>query len=113
MIFKSGDTGQELYLVRRGIVRVMLPLKDGSHHNLASFGRGSFFGEMAFLTGSTRSAQAVATTATDLFIIDRKRFDAISLAHPLVGLKVFVRIARILAVRLRHADAELRTFYDA
>ncbi len=113
MIFRNGDTGQELFLVRRGVVRVMLPLKDGSHHNLASFGRGSFFGEMAFLTGEPRSAQAVATTATDLFIIDRKRFDAISLAHPLVGVRVFARIARTLAVRLRHADTELRTFYDA
>ena len=113
MIFKSGDTGQELFLVRRGVVRVMLPLKDGSHHNLASFGRGSFFGEMAFLTGDPRSAQAVATTATDLYVIDRRRFDVVSHAHPLVGVKVFVRIARILAVRLRHADTELRSFYDA
>ena len=113
MIVRSGDTGQELFLVRRGVVRVMLPLKDGSHHNLASFGRGSFFGEMSFLTGAVRSAEAVATTATDLFIIERKRFDAISHAHPLVGLKVFARIARTLSVRLRHADAELRTFYDA
>jgi SulP family sulfate permease len=113
MIVRCGDTGQELFLVRRGVVRVMLPLKDGSHHNLASFGRGSFFGEMSFLTGAVRSAEAVATTATDLFIIDRKRFDAISHAHPLVGLKVFARIARTLSVRLRHTDTELRTFYDA
>lgn len=112
MIFRSGDTGQELYLVRRGVVRVMLPLKDGSHHNLASFGRGSFFGEMAFLTGAARSAQAVATTATDLFIINRPQFDVIARAHPIAGLKVFARIARTLAVRLRHADTELRAFYD-
>lgn len=112
-IFACGDTGQELFLVRRGVVRVMLPLKDGSHHNLASFGRGSFFGEMAFLTGAVRSAQAVATTPTDLFIIDRPRFDAVSHAHPLIGLKVFARIARTLAVRLRHADAELRAVYEA
>jgi SulP family sulfate permease len=113
VIFQSGDTGQELFLVRRGIVRVMLPLKGGDYHNLASFGRGSFFGEMAFLTGEARSAQAVATTATDLFVLDRRRFDPISHAHPLVGVKVFVRIARTLAVRLRHADTELRAFYDA
>lgn len=111
-IFRSGDTGRELFLVRRGLVRVMIPLKDGSHHNLASFGRGSFFGEMAFLTGAARSARAIATTPTDLFVIDRPQFDAISHSHPLVGLKVFARIARMLALRLRHADTELRTFYE-
>ncbi len=113
VIFQSGDTGQELYLVRRGVVRVILPLKDGSHHNLASFGRGSFFGEMAFLTGGARSARAVATSATDLYVIDRPRFDAVSHAHPLVGVKVFARVARTLAVRLRRANAELRTLYEA
>jgi SulP family sulfate permease len=112
VIFQRGDTGQELFLVRRGIVRVMLPLKGSDYHNLASFGRGNFFGEMAFLTGEARSAQAIATTATDLFILDRQRFDLVSHAHALVGVKVFVRIARTLAVRLRHADAELRAFYD-
>jgi SulP family sulfate permease len=113
VIFRRGDTGQELFLVRRGIVKVMLPLKGSDYHNLASFGRGSFFGEMAFLTGEARSAQAIATTATDLFIIDRQRFDLVAHAHPLVAVKVFARIARTLAVRLRHADAELRIFYDA
>jgi len=113
VIFQSGDTDRELFLVRRGIVRVMIPLKDGSHHNLASFGRGSFFGEMAFLTGGVRSARAVATTATDLFVIDRPQFDALSHAHPLVGVKVFGRVARTLAVRLRHTDAELRALYES
>jgi SulP family sulfate permease len=112
-IFTSGDTGRELFLVRRGVVRVMLPLKDGSHHNLASFGRGGFFGEMAFLTGAARSAEAVATAPTDLFVLDRDRFDAISRAHPVIGVKVFARVASTLAVRLRHANAELRALYEA
>lgn len=112
-IFSSNDTGRELFLVRRGVVRVMLPLKDGSNHNLASFGRGGFFGEMAFLTGAARSAQAIAAAPTDLYVLERDRFDAIARAHPLIGVKVFARIARTLAVRLRHANAELRALYEA
>ena len=112
VIFKGGDPGNELYLVRRGVVRVRLPLKDGGYHNLASFGRGNFFGEMAFLTREVRSAEAVATTATDLYVIERSRFDGTSRAHPLVGVKMFARLARTLAVRLRHTDLELRAFYE-
>jgi SulP family sulfate permease len=113
VIFKNGDAGRELFLVRRGVVRVMLPLKDGGHHNLASFGRGNFFGEMSFLTGAVRSAEAVATTATDLFVIDRERFDTVARAHPLIAVKVFARLARTLAQRLRRANAELRALYEA
>lgn len=112
VIFKAGDPGQELFLVRRGVVRVRLPLKDGGYHNLASFGRGNFFGEMAFLTREIRSAEAVATAPTDLYVIERPRFDETSRAYPLAGVKMFARLARALALRLRHTDIELRAFYE-
>jgi len=112
IIFKGGDPGKELFLVRRGVVRVRLPLKDGGHHNLASFGRGNFFGEMSFLTREVRSAEAVATTATDLYVIERAQFDGTSRAYPLVGVKMFARLARALALRLRRTDIELRAFYE-
>ena len=111
-IFQSGETADELYLIRRGVVRIVLPLGGGAYHNLASFGRGNFFGEVAFLDRGVRSANAVATTAVDLFVISRARFDEKSRAQPLVGVKIFARLARALALRLRHTDNELRTFYD-
>jgi SulP family sulfate permease len=111
-LFKAGEPGNDMFLVRRGIVRIMLTLKDGGHHNLSSFGRGNFFGEMAFLTRGARSADAVATTATDLFVMSRERFDEVTRPHPLVGVKMFARIARTLALRLRRTDAELRALYE-
>lgn len=110
-IFKAGDIGDELYLIRRGIVRIVLPL-GGTHHNLASFGRGNFFGEIAFLDRGARTANAIATTVVDLFVISRARIDEMSRAQPVIGVKVFARLARSLALRLRRTDAELRTFYD-
>jgi sulfate permease, SulP family len=112
-VFHRGDKGDELYLIRRGLVRIVLPLERGSHHNLASFGRGNFFGEMAFLDRGARSADAIAATDTDLFVISRARFDAVSKPYPLLGVKVFARLARALAVRLRRTDGELRSLHDA
>lgn len=113
MVFQRGDIGDELYLIRRGKVRIVLPLQGTDHHNLASFGRGNFFGEMAFLDSATRSATAVATTDTDLFVISRARFNEVSRRIPVVGVKMFARLARTLAVRLRQTDAELRAHYEA
>ena len=69
--------------------------------------------EVAFLDRGVRSANANATTAVDLFVISRARFDEASRSLPLIGVKVFARLARTLALRLRHSDRELRTFYDA
>ncbi len=112
-IFRAGDEGDELFLIRRGHVRLVLPVNGSDHHNLAACGRGDFFGEVAFLDRGGRSADAVATTPTDLYVISRARFDAVSRAHPVVGVKMFARLARVLALRLRHADGELRAWYEA
>jgi SulP family sulfate permease len=112
-IFKGGEVGDELFLIRRGVVRIVLPLQGGNYHNLAAFGPGNFFGEVAFLDRGIRSANAVATTDTDLFVISRARFNEMSHEHPLLGVKVFARLARALALRLRRTDGELRTLYEA
>jgi SulP family sulfate permease len=113
LIFQRGDAGDELYLIRRGTVRLFLPVSDGNYHNLASCGSGDFFGEVAFLDRGQRTATAVATTAVDLFVISRARFDQVARALPVVGVKMFARLARAQALRLRHADAELRALYEA
>ena len=112
-IFHRGDAGDELFLIRRGIVRILLPLENGKFHNLATFARGNFFGDMAFLERSIRSADATATTPTDLFVISRRDLDEASKSNPLLGVKIFARLARTLAVRLRHTDNELRALQEA
>ena len=111
-VFQHGDAGDELYLIRQGCVRIVLPLGGANHHNLASFGRGGFFGEIAFLDTHIRSADAVATTPTELFVLSRKKFDEVSRANPTIGVKVFARLARALALRLRQSDTEIRALYE-
>jgi len=110
-IFARGETGDELFLIRRGAVRIVLPLTAQQHH-LATFGRGSFFGEMSFLDRGERSADAVAYTDTDLFVLSRKRFDEVTAHHKRLAIQLLGNIARILALRLRYANAELRTLRD-
>lgn len=112
-IFKKDTAGDELFIIRRGIVRVVLPLEGGRHHVLAVFARGSFFGEIAFLDRGHRSADAVADRDTDLFALSRVAVDKVSKADPRVGARLFARLAHGLALRLRYADAELRALKEA
>jgi SulP family sulfate permease len=113
LVFEAGGTADELYLVRRGVVRIVLPVGNGNYHNLASIGRGDFFGELAFLDQGRRSANALATTAVDLFVISRAQFDDMERSRHGIAAKILGRLARTLAMRLRHADTELRAWYEA
>ncbi|HEX8964613.1 MAG TPA: SulP family inorganic anion transporter [Rhodocyclaceae bacterium] len=107
-IFARGDAGDELFLIRRGAVRIMLPISDKQSHHLGTFGRGAFFGEMAFLDGEVRSADAVAYTDADLYVLSRKTFDALAEEHKKLGLGLMEGLASVLASRLRYTNAELR-----
>jgi SulP family sulfate permease len=112
-IFKKGNASDELFLIRRGTVRIQLPLGDGKHHHLGTFARGHFIGDMAFLDRGVRSADAVALTPTDVFVISRARFDAVAKTHPTLAAKIFARLARALALRVRQVDAELRALQES
>jgi SulP family sulfate permease len=107
-IFRLGDTGDELLLIRRGSVRILLPLEGEQAHHLATFGRGDFIGEMAFLDNAPRSANAVAFTDTDIYALSRRRFDALASEHKRLAINLFDALARMLAIRLRYTNSELR-----
>ena len=112
-IFQTGDRGDELFLIRRGEVRIELPVGEGRHRTLAYFGRGNFFGEMGFLDRRARSASAVATAPTELFVLRRSHFDDLCKERPLLNETVLGRMAAALAVRLRRTNVELRSLHDA
>jgi SulP family sulfate permease len=80
---------------------------------VATFGRGDFFGDMAFLDAGIRSATAAAETPTDIYAIKRATFDALADKHPRLGQQFMGGLARALAFRLRQADGEIRAFEDA
>jgi len=112
-VFRQGDGGDEIFLVRSGRVRISLRFGDGDEVHLATFGRGDAFGEIAFLDRGLRSADAVALSQVELFVLSRRRFDALAEQHPRLGTQFFEALARSLALRLRQADAEIGVLGEA
>jgi len=108
IIFRNGDSSDELFLIRKGAVRIVLPVSEKQSHHLGTFGRGAIFGEMAFLDRGSRSADAVADTEAELYVLSRKVFDEFSEEHKKLALGLMEGLASVLSSRLRYTDAELR-----
>ncbi len=111
-VFTVGDSGDEIFMIRRGIVRILLPLKGGKYHHLATFSRGDYFGEMAFLDCKQRSANAIAKTECELYVLSRKKFNIRVYDNAVLGARVFARLASALSLRLRQTDSELSVLED-
>ena len=111
-VFQRGDEGDELYMIRKGTVRILLPLSGGKKHHISTFHRGNFFGEMAFMDRDVRSADAEAKTDCKLYKLSRKEFDEYADSNAVVGLRVYSRLARAVSLRLRQTNSELRALED-
>ncbi len=106
-VFYQGDPGLGMYIIREGEVSIRISEGEGEDKELAVLSDGDFFGELALLDESPRSATAICRTdcsligffRTDLFEMIEQKTD--------LGLKIVLRLAEILAVRLRKTDKEL------
>jgi len=106
-IYMIGDQARELYLIRRGAVRIMASISGSRQlHHIATFGRGDFFGGLAFLDEHPRADNAIAYTDIDLFILSMDQFNQLAEEHKKLALLLITSISRTLAHRLRHADGE-------
>jgi len=111
-VISQGDQGDEIFFIRRGSVRILLPLEGGKRHHLATFSRGDFFGELSFLDRGVCSADAEAKVPTDLYALSRSNFNEQSRADASFGVRVFARLSLAIAERLRQTDAELRALEE-
>ncbi|HRF12106.1 MAG TPA: SulP family inorganic anion transporter [Candidatus Accumulibacter phosphatis] len=112
-VYSFGDPGNELYLIRKGAVRITLPspVEEGGHHSL-TYGRGDFFGGMAFLSQMTRLNDATALEDTELFVLQREQFEVLREEHKRLACTLVEELAKVLALRLRYADKELMAMQE-
>jgi general secretion pathway protein D len=66
VIFREGDPGAGMFIVRKGKVNIVIRRPDGSEQLLTPIEERQFFGEMALLEAAPRSASAVAAEKSEL-----------------------------------------------
>lgn len=96
-ICHQGEPGSTMFAIVEGTVEIHL-----GDRVLETLGEGEFFGEMALVDRSPRSASARARTDCRIVTIDEKRFGFMVQQTPFFALEVI----RVLVRRLRHRLAE-------
>jgi SulP family sulfate permease len=106
-IYSRGDSGDDLYFVRKGLIRFSLAIGTTHVRHLHTCGRGALFGELTFLNGGAHSADAMALTDVELFVLPRETFNAFAEQHKKAAVKLFEGLASVLTNRMRDLTAEL------
>jgi CRP-like cAMP-binding protein len=111
VIFDEGEEGQGLFVVLSG--RVKVARLEAGNTTLLEFGAGSFFGEVALLDQSVRTAQARALEDTQIVVLFRAEFYSLLETHSRIASRISFQLARILATRLRQAVLLMDRHHEA
>jgi CRP-like cAMP-binding protein len=106
-VFYQGDPGLGMYIVQDGEVSITILGKDGNERELATLNDGDFFGELALLDESPRSANAICKTECTLIGFFRPDLFELIEKKNTLGIKIVLKLAEIVAQRLRQTDKEL------
>ncbi len=104
VLFRDGDPGHELFLIREGSVVISKPVLGRVEQVLARLGPGDFFGEMSLFDGSPRSATVQAETETVLFYLDREHLRQLIEVSPAAAAAFFYQLVQVFIRRLRESD---------
>jgi len=105
LLFHKGDTGDAMYLIETGRVRISIIDDDQKEITLAELAQGDFFGEMSIIDGRQRSADTTVIEDARLAVLSRPNFLSFVLSNPDVALGML----GALSDRLRRTDELLRS----
>ena len=112
IVFAESEPGAGMYVIKSGRIDVVVNYKSDNPMRLAELEPGDFFGEMALLGDTSRSATAVAREKSELIgFFHPDLMDIINL-HPAMGARISFGLARTLADRLRYTNNQLHEIWN-
>ena len=101
-IVEEGLSGDYMYVIREGQVKVTKLSGDGREKILELLGPGDFFGEMSLLDDAPRSASVKSLTETHILALSRPDFLKELRRNPDLGMAVIQELTR----RVRQMDEQ-------
>ncbi len=106
LLYAPGETGEALFILKAGQVRLYRIAADGRKLVLATVGPGAVFGEMAAIGQSMTDSFAEAVDDSVVCIMSRIDIEQVMLEYPSVA----VQLVRVLSGRLHEAEKRLEQF---
>ena len=103
VICRREERGDSLMLIIRGLIKIANDNPDGKEIVLNFLGAGDAYGEMAVFGGETRSADAIALQASEVFIVYARDLLPVLAAHP----QALFEIVQVLCEKLRAASSAI------
>jgi CRP-like cAMP-binding protein len=103
IIFREGDPGVGMYIIENGRVNIILGKQEKL---LAVISNGEFFGEIALLSETPRTATAKAVKETQMLGFFQSDLFGLLETNPRMGNKIMIRLAQMIADRLRFSNLE-------
>ena len=114
-LFGEGDEGDELFLLIKGMVRVIKHTKQEEEYTIVDLeaSYNVFFGEMALMDQDVRSASILVLEDSEFLVLNRKDFIELGDKFPDIGLPITRTINKILIDRLRNVNNDVILLFDA
>ena len=74
-IIAQGDPGNEFFIIHKGVVSVRVDTPTGELEEITKQSTGEYFGEIALLRDSPRTASVFAKTDVEVLVVSRENFD--------------------------------------
>jgi CRP-like cAMP-binding protein len=105
VLFRAGDPGEELFLIKDGSIVVSKPVTGRVEQVLSRLGPGEAFGEMSvFGDERRRSATCQAEVDSTLYSLDRDSLNRFVTGSPLAAAKFFQQMVQVAFKRLRDSS---------
>lgn len=115
MILKEGETGDAFYILRSGSVKVLRKTPFGDMIALSELDDSMHvcFGDAALMGNDRRSATVLATSHCHTLKIYGKEFKRICEKEPILGYRVYFKLAMEMKKSVEKANSDIATLYEA
>ncbi|MCP3104831.1 cyclic nucleotide-binding domain-containing protein [Myxococcus sp. K15C18031901] len=110
-LFREGEVGHEMFVLSQGKVRISKTVPGIGEEALAILEPGQYFGEMAVIEDSPRSADAIAHVSCQVWVIERSKLDQLMFTDKDLAYVLLWTFVRTLSERLRETNDKIKAFF--
>ncbi len=108
VVFREGQTGAGMYIVQKGEVEIVMRTPQSQELPLVTLREKQFFGELALLEHTARSATCVVRQQALLLGLFQSDLEQLIERNSRLGAQVLWNLARLTGARLRELSASMR-----